>query len=330
MARRGEFDLIAEYFAPLAEAMPGALGLVDDAAVFEPPEGCQIVTTVDAIVEGVHFRGNEPAGLIAKKLLRVNLSDLAAMGAKPFGYLLTLALPEAVDDAWLEGFASGLADDQTEFDIGLLGGDTVNTRGPIALTLTALGTVATGKALLRSGAQPGDQIVVSGSFGDAALGLALALGAEDDWVGALSRDDRNHLYARYCLPRPRLDLGQKLAGVANAALDVSDGLIADTGHMAKASGVAIDLHIDRIPVSRSANFAVEADPGLLTKVLTGGDDYELALSVSPVNLSAVMKTGQACGVPLSQIGTVRTGEGVRVLDPQGNPIPIARGGWEHA
>jgi len=329
LKRRGEFDLIAEYFAPLAAAVPGAFGLKDDAAVFDPPAGRQLVTTVDALVEGVHFTGHEPPDLIARKLLRVNLSDLAAMGARPHGYLLTLALPGTLGDDWLKAFASGLAADQQEFNVGLLGGDTVSTAGPLTLSLTVLGTVGQGKAILRSGARDGDRVFVSGTIGDAALGLRLVKGMAETWQEALDRDALDYLRQRYDLPQPRLDLGQKLAGLASAGLDVSDGLVADLTHLTRAGDVAIDLVAQDVPLSAPATSALAASPDLMSIILGGGDDYELAFVASAANSEAIFAIAAEVGVAVTQVGTVRQGEGVNVLDGQGNPIPIDHVGWRH-
>jgi thiamine-monophosphate kinase len=250
MIRRGEFDLIGDLFAPLAARNAGALGLKDDAALISFAPGRQLVTTVDAMVAGVHFIGDEAPGRIGQKLLRVNLSDLAAMGARPEGYLLTLGLPTSIDDDWLTAFAAGLKSDQDEFQIALLGGDTVSTPGPLTLSLTAFGTVPENAALRRAGVRPGDAIFVSGTIGDAALGL-MAVRGELDRIEA---PDLARLTERYQLPQPRLELGQALVGLAGAAIDISDGLVADLGHMARAGGVSLKIEIERLPLSPAARF----------------------------------------------------------------------------
>jgi thiamine-monophosphate kinase len=227
----GEFELIGRLFAPLAVGAPGAFGLTDDAAVIVPPAGEELVVTTDALVEGVHFLRGDPASSIAKKSLRVNLSDLAAKGAKPISYLLALSLPDWPDLAWVEAFARGLGEDQHEFGISLIGGDTTRTPGPLTLAITALGSVPRGTMIRRAGAAVGDLVFVSGTIGDAGGGLAILKG-DGASISAVARDA---LIARYREPSPRLSLG--LRGLASAALDVSDGLLADLGHIADMSKV---------------------------------------------------------------------------------------------
>ncbi|HYZ32288.1 MAG TPA: thiamine-phosphate kinase, partial [Crenalkalicoccus sp.] len=250
MGLPAEFALIARHFRPLAG--PAALDLGDDAALLDAPSGRQIVMTVDTMVAGVHFLLDDPPETIGRKLLRVNLSDLAAMGAAPLGYLMTTALPRGTPEAWLAAFAAGLAEDQRGFGIQLLGGDTVATPGPVTLSLTALGTVAPGAALRRKGAVPGDTLWVSGTIGDGALGLRALRGEVADPEGALAR--------RYRLPEPRLGLGAGLAGLAHAAMDVSDGLLQDLGHLCRAGGCAAELEAASVPLSPSAAAALAADP----------------------------------------------------------------------
>ena len=223
MVLPAEFSLIARHFRPLAG--PGAMDLTDDAAVLTPPPGRQLVLTADAMVAGVHFLPDDPPDLVGRKLLRVNLSDLAAKGAVPLGYLMTVSTPRDTPEAWFAGFAAGLAQDQATYRVTLLGGDTTSTPGPISLSLTILGHVAPDTAVHRFGAQDGDEIWVTGTIGDGALGLAVARGRLIDPTG--------FLLSRYRLPQPRV--GIALAGIASAGMDVSDGLVQDLGHICRAS-----------------------------------------------------------------------------------------------
>ncbi len=311
-----EFGRIARFFIPLAAGFPGALGLTDDAALVHPGEGRDLVVTTDALVADVHFRKQDPPDLIARKALRVNLSDLASMGAVPLCYTLATILPEACGEAWLTAFVRGLAADQAEFAIALAGGDSVRTPGPATLSVTAMGAVETGRALRRSGARPGDRVYVSGTIGDGALGLAVL-------AGRLADDAAGTLAGRYLLPQPRLALGLALVGRASAALDVSDGLVADLGHIAETSGVRIVIESDRVPLSSAARAAVAADPRLMETILTGGDDYELAFT-SPETLPDAI-----AGVPVVCIGRVEPGAGVAVLDREGRPVTLSSGGYRH-
>lgn len=323
--KTGEFKRIARIFAPLAKPYPGALGLLDDAALIAPSADCEFVVTTDTIVSGVHYVGDEPASEIGRKLLRVNLSDLAAMGARPCVYTLNIALPDSVDDAWLEDFAAGLGADQKAFGIVLAGGDSVATPGPTTLTLTAIGKVARGKALRRSGAGVGDIVYVSGTIGDGALGLKAVRGA----LPELAPAHRDWLAGRYRIPQPRLALGQALVGLATAALDVSDGLVGDLGHIAEASSVACVVDVERVPLSEPARAALTADPGLRETILTGGDDYELLFTAPPERAEAIAAAAAGAGVPVTEIGGVVAGQGVRVLDGTGQEIEFTRAGYVH-
>ncbi len=323
VGRLGEFERIATLLAPLAEAAPGALGLSDDAALVDVPLGRSLVVTADALVAGVHFIGDEPPDLIAAKLLRVNVSDLAAMGALPMGYLMTMALPPDIDDPWLAGFVDGLARNQAEFGMALLGGDSVATTGPACFSLTAFGSVATGRALTRSGACPGDLVFVSGTLGDGALGLRAARGA----LANLSQADQAFLADRYRLPRPRVALGQGLVGLARAAMDVSDGLVADLGHICAASGVGAVIEAGRVPLSAAARAAVPTTG--LEPMLGGGDDYELLFTVAPSDRPAVADLARAIDLPLTEIGRIEAGTGTRVLDAEGSALALAQTGYRH-
>jgi thiamine-monophosphate kinase len=319
----GEFERIARFFAPLAA--PEALGLKDDAAYLDPPPGERLVFKTDAIVESVHFLPDDPPDLVARKALRVNLSDLAAKAARPLGYLLAIALPKSCDDAWLEGFAGGLAADQREFGIGLFGGDTDATPGPITIAITAIGAVSPGREILRAGAQPGDRLYVSGTLGDAALGLRALTGK----LGALPEEDRITLADRYRVPRPRLGLGRRLGGIAHAGLDISDGLVADLGHLCEASGVGAVVEQGRVPLSPAARRAVEGDAALRMLALGGGDDYELVFAAPPESGDAIAEIARQENVAVTAIGQIEPGARVRVLDGTGEEIDVAVPGYRH-
>ena len=310
-----EFARIAQYFRPLAG--PGALALGDDAAVLTPPAGRELVIAADAMVSGVHFLPNDAPALVARKLLRTNLSDLAAMGAAPLGYLLTVSVPRATPESWFAGFSAGLAADQAEFGLYLLGGDTTSTPGPISLSLTILGTVAPGTALRRNGARAGDEIWVSGTIGDGALGLLAAKGELPDSDG--------YLADRYHLPRPRLALGLALVGIAHAAMDVSDGLVQDLSHICRASGLAAEIHAAKIPLSAAAQTA-----NRLQLCLTGGDDYELLFAAAPEAGKTIRAASRATGIAVTRIGTFRNGPAhVTTIGLDGNALSLGSGGWSH-
>jgi thiamine-monophosphate kinase len=310
-----EFGIIGRHFRPLAG--PGALDLEDDAAVFAPPPGRELVMAADAMVAGVHYLPDDPASGVARKLLRVNLSDLAAMGAVPLGYLLTVSAPTATPDPWFADFAAGLAADQAEFDVSLLGGDTTSTPGPVTLSLTIIGHVAPGTAIRRRGAKPGDEVWVTGTIGDGALGLAVSLGKLDDPTG--------YLRGRYCVPSPRL--GLPLAGVVAAAIDVSDGLLQDLGHLCRLAGCGAEIEAARVPLSDPAR---AAGPEWLAQCLGGGDDYELLMAVPAGKGEALAVACAALGVPLTRIGRFTEGAvAVTVVDEALRPMAVSHHGWSH-
>jgi len=316
-----EFALIARHFRPLAGE--GALGLADDAAVLDLPVGRRLVIAADAMVEGVHYLPDDPPETIGRKLLRVNLSDLAAMGATPLGYLMTTVLSRGTPDDWIAGFARGLAEDQRAFNLTVLGGDTAATPGPTCLSLTILGTVAPGAALTRAGARPGDDIWVSGTIGDGALGLKALRGEVSD-------DETGHLARRYRLPEPRLALGQGIAGIASAGMDVSDGLVQDLGHLCRAAGYGAVIEAASVPLSGAARRLVMGDAALTTAVLTGGDDYELLFAAAPGVADALREAAAGAATPITRIGRiVEAPHEVQVLDRDGASMPLTRGGWSH-
>lgn len=315
-----EFDLIARLLRPLTDGAPEALGLLDDAAVLSPLAGQDLVISADMIVEGVHFLPSDPLDQVAQKLLRVNLSDLAAKGAEPYAYFLTIAWPARC--GWLErqAFAAGLRRDQDAFGLKLLGGDTTATPGPLTASATILGRVAQGQAVLRSGARPGDLVLVSGCIGDGWLGLQAALGRADP-----------ALLGHYRTPEPRTPLAGLVRAHAHAAADVSDGLAADAGHIAKASGVALELELERIPLSPAGRAVVDLSPSpaqTLLTLATAGDDYEIVLTAPPDRARRMMDEAPGLGAPLTVVGRVVEGQGVRVLWG-GDEIRVPHAGYRH-
>lgn len=324
-ARRiGEFELIARYFAPLARDFEGAGGLQSDNAFLPADSRHDLVVKTDTIVAGVHFLADDRPGRIAAKALRVCLSDLAAGGATPFVYQLSLALPSTWQEAWVAAFAKGLAADQRRFGIVLCGGDTVVTPGPLTITITAFGRVARGKGVIRAGARAGDELWVSGTIGDGALGLLAAQGA----FAALTARQRAHLEDRYRLPQPRCTLGPLLPGVVTAMADVSDGLLADAGHIADASRLSVSIERGEVPLSPGARAALTVDPRLWANILGGGDDYELVMAVPVRRRAALQAAAQVAGLRITRIGRFDRGSGV-VVTSGGRAIDAPRKGYVH-
>ncbi|WP_375458468.1 thiamine-phosphate kinase [uncultured Enterovirga sp.] len=333
MSRPDEDDLIARYFAPLAG--PGGLSLLDDAALIAPEPGCEMVLTVDALVEGVHFLPDDPPESLGAKALGVNLSDLAAKGADPVGFLLALALPDGWTEDWLGAFCSGLGAAAAAAGCPLLGGDTVRAAGPLVLSVTALGQVPAGRMVRRTTARPGDLMAVTGTIGDAVLGLALLRGRSEPWDAALAPADRAFLIDRYRVPRPRLALAPALRDHASAAMDVSDGLAGDAAKLLRASGVAGHLDLDRIPLSPAAQAALASAPAapaapvLLDRLAGGGDDYEILFTLPPERWDAMRRDAAAIGLALTIVGEVRDGEGPLALRRGGSPTTIASPSFQH-
>jgi len=320
----GEFELIARYLAPLAANLPGAAKLKDDAASLSLPPGRDLVVTTDALAEGVHFLRADGAAAIAAKALRANLSDLAAKGAEPLSYQLILGFPESPAPEWMEAFTAQLAREQAEFGIQLSGGDTIRNPGGLLIGVTALGSVPAGKILRRQGARPGDALFVSGSIGDAALGLEVKLRGRS--FGAAADE---FFLERLHWPMPRGRLGPRLIGLADAAMDVSDGLIQDAGHIASASGCALVIEAGRMPLSDFARAALQADPALLGLMLRGGDDYEILFAAPPVAAPGIQRAAREAGVNVVEIGRVEAGQGLRLLDAAGREMPLESGGFRH-
>jgi thiamine-monophosphate kinase len=322
---KGEFALIARHFAPLSRGVAGAYDLTDDAAAIRAEPGLDWVVTTDALVSGVHFLPDDPPELVARKALRVNLSDLAAKGAVPRFYLLDTVLPKGVEESWIARFAAGLAADQAEYGIGLIGGDTTSTPGALTLAVMALGQVESGRMLRRGTAQEGDHVYVSGTLGDAALGLLVLRGG----LTRLSPAARDFLVDRYRLPQPRVTLGPALSGLASAAMDVSDGLVADLGHICDTSGLGATIEESLVPLSDAAREALHEHPALTAAVLTGGDDYEILFAVPPGARDRVAELARRLGLPLTRIGTMRRGSGVTVLRADGSERALDSTGWQH-
>jgi thiamine-monophosphate kinase len=323
--RPSEFDLIEKLFVPLAESHAGAAELKDDCATLSVSRGYEALYSMDTLVEGVHFFKGDPANLIAKKLLRVSLSDLASSGGTPRGYLLALSLPPDISYEWLQSFAAGLSDDQIAYRITLLGGDTTSTAGPLTLSLTAVGEVPTGRAIRRSGAVVGDDIFVTGTIGDAAI--ALRLFQEIGRVASCNKYPA--LYDRYFLPQPRTALGPLMVGTASACVDISDGLLADLGHICDASGVGATVFQADIPLSSGASLVLEQQQEYWEFVFGGGDDYELLFSAASEKKEIVQRLGKQAGLSVTRIGSFVSDERISVLDSEGKQLTIENTGWKH-
>jgi thiamine-monophosphate kinase len=320
----GEDSLVARYFRPLATD-PGAFDLTDDAATLRSSTD-ELVVTTDAIVEGVHFLPDDPPDTIARKALRVNLSDLVAKGARPAGFVLTLAL-RAPDDAWLAPFARGLGEDATQFGCPLLGGDTVSTPGPVMISITAFGRVPPGRMVRRNGARAGDRVVVSGTIGDAALGLHLLKGGA---AAALGRDERETLIGRYRVPQPRVALAHAVRDHASAAMDVSDGLAGDLAKLCAASGVSAAIDAQSIPLSGPARELLSNGAVGIESILSGGDDYEILCTIPENRFEAFAQAATLAGLPVTSIGTIIAGHAVpSFIDGQGTEIALPRLSYSH-
>lgn len=325
MSQPSEFSAIEAFFAPLTKGAPGTFALKNDAATIGSQSDRESVLTSDTLIAGVHFFPDQAPADIARKALRVNLSDLAAMGADAAHYLLALSLPSGTDGDWLRSFSEGLAQDQDEFGVLLIGGDTTVTPGPLTITITALGSVPHGQALTRSGAEVGDLVCVSGHIGDAGLALALRENAELK----IPEVTKKQLDKRLDLPAPRLGLGLQLRGNATAALDVSDGLIADLDHICGASNIGISLQRAEIPLSAAAQKTLSDYPDLWPAIVSGGDDYELAFTISASDRAMLAEWTRKLGLDLAVIGACVPGEETRLLDPSGQEIALPSRGYKH-
>ena len=317
-----EFELIQHFFTDSACAQGGenvALGIGDDCALLQIPAGHSCAVSTDTLVSGIHFPEQAPALLLGQRSLAVAVSDLAAMGATPIGFTLAITLPQ-LDAAWLQAFSEGLSAMAQRCGVTLVGGDT--TRGPLAMTVTALGAVPKQQALLRSGAQIGDLLCVSGPLGAAAAAVPLVLGELDEQ--SIAASIRQQLLAAYWTPQPQLALGQYLLGKAHAALDISDGLLADCGHIAKASNLCLQIQQSQVPVAAAARQLL-GDTAALQCALSGGDEYQLAFTLAPDKLAAVQHRFAAVQV----IGKVCAGSGVQLLDPAGQLVAHSYSGYQH-
>src|SRR5215470_6664349 len=323
-----EDRLIATYFRPLA-THPAAFGLADDAAAIAPPPGCDLVLKTDGVIGGVHFFPDDPADAVARKALRINLSDLAAKGATPLGFLLSIGLPAGLPPEWLKSFARGLREDAAHYRCPLLGGDTDRSPGAITVYIAALGTVPHGTMVRRKGARPGDLVVATGTIGDAALGLVLRRNAAAAGRWKLDAAMRDHLLSRYLLPQPRTAIAQALRRHASAAIDVSDGVAGDLAKLCRTSGVGAEVAIGNVPLSPAARQAVAAEPPLIETILTGGDDFEVIATVAPGRLEAFVQEAAAAGVPITRIGEITSGPGAHFRDADGRALPLRRPSYSH-
>jgi len=316
-----EDRLIARYFKPLAKH-PGTFGFNDDCSAITPPAGHDLVLKTDGLIEGVHFFPDDPADLVAKKALRVNLSDLAAKGARPLGFLLAIALRKGFSEDWLAAFTRGLGEDADAYACPLMGGDTDSTPGPISISISAFGVLPSGTMVRRAGAKAGDHVFVSGTIGDAALGLRVRQGKLVDASG--------HLVSRFRLPQPRTALAESVRTLASASMDVSDGLAADLAKLCRTSRVRADIEVARVPLSDAAGAAVAADAALIEPALTGGEDYEILCTVPAANAAAYQRAAAAAGVVVTEIGRVVAGEAaLRFLDKSQQPLSFTQSGWSH-
>tara|TARA_B100000886_G_scaffold163578_1_gene111512 strand:- start:10 stop:996 length:987 start_codon:yes stop_codon:yes gene_type:complete len=323
-----EFSRIKKFFRPLTSQRMGAMELLDDAALVPTKKTDSIVVSTDALVEKIHFHSDERADFIARKALRTNLSDLAAMGSKPFAYNLALIIGKKKSiniDQWLKLFSKGLAVDQKKFGIELIGGDTVTSFGPTSICISIFGTPNPKRSLLRRGAKVGDGIFVSGTIGDAALGLTLRGNRS---LSCLSIEN-SYCISRYRIPRPRIDLGLALGEVASAAMDISDGLFQDLSHLCGASNVGGLVHANKIPLSKEVSTFVKEKKFSIEQVITGGDDYELIFTAPVTKEKSIFNMARVTKTRITRIGTVQSGEGISIFDKNGDIIPVSKAGYSH-
>ena len=320
----GEFELIDSVFAPLARALPGAFALKDDVATLRPKSGHELVLKTDSTIENVHFLPGDPPGTIGQKALRRALSDIAAKGAIPAVYLLAMAMPPTITRNWIEKFAEGLRGDQADFCVALTGGETCRTPGVLTITVTMIGWVSEGRLLRRSGAQPGDDVWVTGTIGDAAGGLCLlkqAASLEDNAA-------RDYLIGRFRVPEPRLEFGVALGAIASAAIDVSDGLIADLGHLSDLSGTRIQIDAERVPISAQLRALWGSTAALVA--ISAGDDYEIAFTAPAGSAGEIVAAARRTHTRVTPIGRVVEGSpGISLLDSAGQDVTLKEKGYRH-
>jgi thiamine-monophosphate kinase len=325
-----EEALIDEFLAPLAAGFPGAFGLADDCAVIAPGAGEELVVTTDAIVAGVHFFADEDPGAIAWKALAVNVSDLIAKGASPIAYLMTLALPEAPERGWFTAFSNGLRRAQEAFGCTLAGGDTDRTPNELSVSITAFGTIPAGALVRRSCARPGDHVYVSGTIGDATLGLKQRRDASLGLRCGLDKAGRDHLDARYCMPVPPVGIARVVRLCARAAMDISDGLVKDFSRLCRASGTGGRIEAARVPLSSPARTVVNAGGATLVDLMTGGEDYEVLAMVRPDRAEEFEKQAVAARTQVTRIGSIEgADDGISVVDEMGHRVPVGQAGWDH-
>ncbi len=323
----GEDALIARYFKPLATDA-GAFGLLDDAAILKS-SGEDVVVKTDAIVEGVHFLPSDPPDTVARKALRVNLSDLAAKGARPAGFVLTLALRSA-DDAWLAPFARALGEDAAAYACPLLGGDTVSTPGPAMVSIAAFGLIPAGRMIHRSGAKVGDRVIVTGTIGDASLGLDILKGGPAASALAGDAAARDMLISRYRVPQPRNALAAAVRDHASASMDVSDGLAGDFAKLCAASGVSAVIDVPSIPLSAPARSLIASGAAAIKTLISAGDDYEILCTVPEERCAAFANASRRAGVAVTSIGTITAGtESPKFLDAGGKELALTRFSYSH-
>jgi thiamine-monophosphate kinase len=325
---RSEAELIA-MLAPLAAGAPGAFGLTDDCALLDPEPGSELVLKTDPVAQGVHFLADDAPEDIAWRALAVNVSDLAAKAARPIGYLMALSFPEPPRRAWMARFASGLHAAQQQFGCALIGGDTDRRPGPLSISITIIGSLPRGGMVRRSTAGPGDLMFVSGSLGDAALGLAVRSNPTLAAAWGLSAAEADYLRSRFARPTPRLALAAALRGHAAAAMDVSDGLAKDAERMCSASACAARIALARLPLSPASTKALGAQPALISRIVGGGDDYEILAAVSPQEAPAFRAAAAAVDVAVAEIGCFATGRGLLIEGADGRPLLLERSGWDH-